>query len=619
MFQTGIFITVCLSTLLIVAELALELGVDVTSNCTPVVRHGSLIDNANPIVSNLLPWHVPDIELSAYSLLLQMVKFRDGEIMHVSKGFPRRITNDLCVKCLPKPTLENTVASNCTVGPLEEVQGVSIGVMMSNGALLGIVTGINVTKESGNGTSVLKEYQGAGDLIQSVYHLGFATFFSKEEGSSFSELSDGKQVQYWEYANQEHISHLVNAAFIAYEKHHQSNGTNQDGNTNYGIPNISADAIIIEPARGPVYRRNISCTTNRIYMGQFIRALLIYRTIQMDNIELHMDMMSQRESNRSNNNDLFDPLTVADVYRAILAVKIGELMPETEIGEFFEYPRCASYNWIFAIPTLTTLFLINALGLFVSSTGKNEDGDINGGIKTPTNIENALNLLRDGDSFLNSKAVSDGSSVEWNGRKKGMKAKANRKDANELSDETSVANHDNYSTKSSKVTENSPSIAGFMSTRKQFPCPWHGNQTLFSNGKFIMYLDDLNKQSPTKVPRNQEINTIENSKDSLESICSQSESESEISEFSISKNRHNGNSITNNISTNPDITKNIYKNENVNSFRRHDRRFGKIPWLKEANQIVFFRDQYNEVSGLQVLSFEESPAGQQHSSDIALP
>lgn len=561
----------------------LELGVDVTSNCTPVIRNGPLIGDTIQL-STKLSWHVPDIELSAISFMLQLVSFRDGDFTHISHGFPRRITNDLCVKCLPQATKTNTIASGCTVGPAKPVHGVSIGVKMTDGAFLAVVTGMNVTSsvvEDGKNRRVVRQFHGMGDVTRTVHTQYVVTFVSKDENVPDKEQSSGHTLQYWEYSNQDHISKLCNAA----------------------IDRQKTDTpIVTEVANGPVYRRSITCDTNTVHMTQFMRALLVYRTVQMENIQRPAEFIpvagtvsnategrSTTNSNRKRNGS-FDALTVSDVYRAILAVKVAEELPadsEVASGTFFEYPQCATYNWRFAIPTVVALLCIALLGMSVlhmrskpakgnksfmcSAKGTKGDGDGS----TEEKIGAALKMLQDSDSF-----ISDASSAASH------TTCGNSIHAVRLMDKCDDLMH-------RKRLPSDVSSIGACGDFDALSIPSTSTSTTSSdsdgshNGFCTINMDQLTTNaSAPPVPTSQQHGggLVTHTRIVL----------------SDSGSLHGGDQM---LATHG-------SGRGTNSVERmNGRRLWSLPCLAEANQIVVMRNERNEVSGIRVIPFEESPAG----------
>ena len=155
----GILLTVILSTALVFAELSLELGVDVTHKCRPVITKGFLIeDRDGPRPDEIPP---TDIELSSLSFHLQNVKFVEGtDFSHVATGFPREITNELCVSCLPEPSEENTIAEKCKIEqPIEIYEGF-LGIKRTESAYATVAYEIIQVDQDGKNTT----YRGEGRL-----------------------------------------------------------------------------------------------------------------------------------------------------------------------------------------------------------------------------------------------------------------------------------------------------------------------------------------------------------------------------------------------------------------------------------------------------------------------
>lgn len=516
--------------------------------------------------------------------MLQLVSFRDGDFTHISHGFPRRITNDLCVKCLPKATPSNTIASGCTVGPARPVHGVSIGVKMTDGAFLAFVTGMNVTSFGSDGSNggkknqrVVREFHGMGDVTRTVHTQYVVTFVSKDDRVEDKEQSSGHTVQYWEYSNQDHISKLCNAAI---EK--------QDTDT----------PIVTEVTKGPVYRRSITCDTNTVHMAQFVRALLVYRTVHMENIQRPAEFIPVRTTTAEGNSDnkngkgsgSFDPLTVSDVYRAILAVKVAEELPaesDVENGSFFEYPQCATYNWRFAIPTAVALLSIALLGMSVLCmrlkpvTGHGAVGCSDNGTEGEK-IGAALKMLQDSDLFIvdaSNTAVPSGTcgnAVSAVGSHDTCDDSMHRKRiSTDASSIGACGDFDAHSATSSSFATSSDSDSVHTQC----------------NSSNTINMDELTAHASTPdVPPSQHGGGL-------------------ITYNSIvlrdSGSMHGGDRMP--------VRHGSARGSHVVSAnageRTNGRRLWSAPWLAEANQIVVVRDERNEVSGIQVIPFEESPAG----------
>lgn len=379
--STAIFLTLVVHISLFVSEIIIGFGVDSADNCPPGLRWGTVISKRNINIP-------PEIKIVPVAYNLMALEFADGEFEHVLSGYPRRIHSELCVSCLPARSDENTILAGCSIRHEKEydVGELSIGVLKAERTFGTVVFGFREEIEPNRNFTTMPSLNISdfGDhTFNGKNYFGF--FFSPVFETNATDITNGTNsnntngntstntpnnnqnnnksnngrtqgqprdtlentdepetlngtVRYLEYGNQVHLEEL----FLRAE-----NNTNEQ-------EKIEA---VWEPTRSRVTSKIISCENNSMVDGAFIRGLLVYRSVFVENIDLvHFNNETER----------FRNLSVADIYRSALALKAVE-DPDIEADEnvttgmYKEFTSCGQFNWIFAIPTgvclILTLFL----------------------------------------------------------------------------------------------------------------------------------------------------------------------------------------------------------------------------------------------------------------------
>lgn len=320
-----ILLAVVLSNSLILAELVLELGVDVTSSCNAVSTKEHTIQNMDLV-------NIPtDVELAAVVSRLQHVRFSNGDFTYVTTGFPKDFDENLCLSCLPSADENNTIAKGCKIDPPKQYNNAFVGLKTTMKGFGTIATGVEIVDERGR----KKRYKGDGDMILNVRNEYSVMVFQNSSNS----------IIYWEYNHQEHIARMFNRSKQEQPKE------------------------VWEKARGPVFSHRISCEMNKVEQAPFKRALLAYRSVQLEQVP--------NASHYNETSQMFERMTKGDIYRAIIALKsVENVRTEVDKEDVMVYPQCATYNMVFAIPTLimmTSILVLLCVTLYLKERDCDND------------------------------------------------------------------------------------------------------------------------------------------------------------------------------------------------------------------------------------------------------
>lgn len=339
-----ILLAVILSNSLILAELVLELGVDVTSSCHVVRTKGHIIEDKDLV-------NIPtDVELASFAYRLQHVHFPKNDFTYVTTGFPKDFDENLCLSCLPQPNENNTIATGCEIEPPKQHNDAFVGLQTTVKAFGTVAAGFKIVDKRGR----LKTYRGDGDMTLNLRNEYSVMLFRS--------LSDS--VIYWEYNHQKHIKAMFRRIKRAQPKE------------------------VWERARGPVFSHRIVCKENNIVQAQFKRTLLAYRSVQLERVT--------NSSHYNKTSQMFERMTKGDIYRAIIALKsVEDVKKEGKMEDVFVYPQCATYNMVFAIPTLIMMASILVL-LCVTLYLKERDCDN----EKLQQLSEYLHVLNDSESII---------------------------------------------------------------------------------------------------------------------------------------------------------------------------------------------------------------------------
>ena len=175
-------------------------------------------------------------------------------------------------------------------------------------------------------------YRGKGDLTKNIGKHFSVILFTPGIPGCEDEETESDEVYYWEYNDQEHLGEMLNSS------------KNQNE--------------IKVRTKSPISRYRISCQVNRVNRTAFRRALLAYRSVQVEK--------TTDPANYYKETGRFDKLNESDIYRAILALKATEDVNQPlQEGEYKVFGQCASFNWIPAIPTIIIMAVILFPGLMI--------------------------------------------------------------------------------------------------------------------------------------------------------------------------------------------------------------------------------------------------------------
>lgn len=304
----AILLVVVLTILMVPAELVTELGIGVTSTCTPTAQIGPVIADGDVTDSFCT------VELAGLAFFLQSTNFTDGPLNSVVAGVPRTITGTECISCLRD---NPDIISGCSVS-LERIYApgeLNVSVMTTSGPFETVVSSFNETDPGG------ASYSQRGDVTRNSLHWAAFMFHPKPNTS--------KDVLYLEYSDQQHIVELDEMA----------------------KPTLNQPAS--SPTRSKVHMYSISCPVNKINRDSFLHALMVYRTIQLENPVRPIPFLTEDEQ--------FKKITPETVYRSVLGMKIVDDVHEN--GEFYRFTVCGKYNILFLIPIGVCVVLITLVGI----------------------------------------------------------------------------------------------------------------------------------------------------------------------------------------------------------------------------------------------------------------
>lgn len=296
------------------AELITELGVDVSERCSPVKERGPVI------AKNDASQNYTSIELGGMAFFLQSTNFAEAPFTRIQAGIPRSITGKECISCL-KGSNYPDIMSGCAVklDRIYQAGELSVTIETTSGPFKTITTSFNETKQNGVSYNA-HEDKGMGDITRNGEHWASVMFHPRPNRE--------KEVLYLEYTNQEHIDSLFQKA-------------------------VKSKQPVSETTRSGVRMYSISCSTNKLSPHHFTKALMVYRTIQLEN--------PVRPAQYQEKEDKFVEIEPETVYLSVLALKIVD--DEHEIGDYYRYTTCGKYNMVFIAPLLACIAVILILGI----------------------------------------------------------------------------------------------------------------------------------------------------------------------------------------------------------------------------------------------------------------
>lgn len=316
------------------SELVSEVGVDVSKECKPILRKGS-------VIADEFSGRVTDVELAASAFYLQSITFLDGNLPFVPANFPRNVTSSVCLKCFD-PSDKARALDKCVVNDDRVYQPgeLDVNVETTSGAFGTITRGFREVNtkfiDGENITTYGVNFNGTGDLTRNGNHCAAFMVQSRPVGSRV-------ELVYLEYSHEDHCGRLI------------SDATKRFNNTEEGVQ----QAPIWNLTEGTVRTQVISCGINKIQENWFRSAVRVYRTMQLENTINPMEYIT--EENR------FKALTVDDVYRSVLSMKVIDDVGKT--GSYYEYTECGYYKFQFIAPFAGSLFIIFVLGIASCCTG----------------------------------------------------------------------------------------------------------------------------------------------------------------------------------------------------------------------------------------------------------
>lgn len=330
-FSTAaILLALLANILLIVSEFICEAGVDQSSHCTPVEVNGVVISEGDVAGSSTF------VEMGGSAFYLLNMTFADGPLKRVPAGLPRHLTGNECLKCMDSNVKKYPdIISGCVVeaGKTYEAGELSIGVR-SGSPSSGIVTD-SFREEGGEKQDIKSKF---GDLTRNGEN--YSTFLFREYPSSG--MSDRK-IEYFEYSHQQECEELREEA------------------------KAGKGEVIWRKTVTTVETQIISCKVNKVKMKHVLMAMFVYRTIQLEN-NVHPALFLA-EKHR------FVPISVEDVYRAVLGMKVIDDSQNKE-GIYMVYTTCGVYSWLFLLPYFIILSVMLLLAVVAAARAPRETDGI---------------------------------------------------------------------------------------------------------------------------------------------------------------------------------------------------------------------------------------------------
>lgn len=328
----AILFTIICTVFLITSEITAELGLDTSKKCGPKKEHGLVVSGGK---SNR---KYTDVELGMSAGVLQGVFFLgspDGKLSSLPVGLPKHITGKECIECLynESSTDETYLARGCSIQHKSSYMAgeLEVGVKTTDGAFKTISLGFRGTDRN----NVF--YWGMGDLTSNGKRM--ATFVIGSDNID-GEVNNETRFTYIEYSNQEHVADMLKRA---------QEDKGQD---------------IWEAIRSIVFVQEIHCDVNMLDVHEFEKALMIYRTIQLENPAPLAEFYDDRQ--------WFKPLTSDDLYRAVLAMKIMD--DDGKMDDYYVYTECGVYDWTYIAPILgiIAIILLLCVSSFILSSAMRE-------------------------------------------------------------------------------------------------------------------------------------------------------------------------------------------------------------------------------------------------------
>lgn len=392
-FEKKVVSLTLVSTLLFIgSELVVELGVSVRKRCSPIYVEG-------PIIKWNYTNDPPVVETAPFAFLLNQITFLDGDFEYIAEGFPKNINDTLCISCLKNdfPRHNNStrvIIADCDVTEHRNYSlgQLDVGIKLTSNPFGTVTVGFAEKNQDGNHSRC---YCGNGDLTKN-HNRTFSTilFHNVPVGedhdedeeivadnnnstcncdepnffeNKFQESNTTGHVLYFEYNNQTHIDRLFAMA---------------QGNK-------SRPHVIWESTQGVTYVQKISCDTIAMNVESLNRALLVLRSIQVEN--------GLNPAPFNYTTDRFDIFKKKDIYNAVLSVKAAEDTQNAEddeeknnknnMGSYQIYKECGVFDTKYAIPTILSAVAILILGAISAARLKQSRGHENAQQLALTNFQ----------------------------------------------------------------------------------------------------------------------------------------------------------------------------------------------------------------------------------------
>lgn len=289
-----------------------------TTRAGPVIRGGDVDIEVIPV------------ENSASAFYLQNLHYL-GNLKTLSAGTPVSLNPNICLDCLQQ-SRHQPILDRCSVTPsrIYPKGSLEVGVQAGDTSFGTIAVGFRNKK---------KKFSGPGDLAH--YNITFEIFTFFDENKSENPDSNPPIVKYFAYNHQKHCNDLVKKAKAARKT--------KDG----------GDGIVWARTKAPVRTFQIRCGTCQLSGKSLTKALMVYRTMQIENSITRTKFHSRGSGDEKEG--FFEMMTANDIIRAVLSVKIMDDLPGW--GEFVEFSQCTTYNWIFVLPLVLSLMMVLVLNV----------------------------------------------------------------------------------------------------------------------------------------------------------------------------------------------------------------------------------------------------------------
>lgn len=340
-----VWFTALISFLLLLSENVVELGIKQSQQCSPDERPALVSD------SDASQRHENQSDLRKMAALVLPVlstTFPTGDLKVLPDGFPRNVTEDLCVQCLDDtyPVLRNCQVEEHRAPYEAGTLDVVLQTKKSHafGTLTKAFKSENVSFE-GEGDFTMRTVLGEGENASSS--CAAYVFSSLATATSTSPKTSGKK--------SECNSFGYNSLSFLYMEYSVSNETLCKDMIDKSKERAEQGVACLG-TKGPVFSQNILCDIRNdtsFSKHSILEALAVYRSVQLENVIVQMKRIESEKR--------FPKIKADDIYRAVLVLMTAQGAFKNGTAKY--YTKCGAYTFSFVIPLFTTTLALLAFRL----------------------------------------------------------------------------------------------------------------------------------------------------------------------------------------------------------------------------------------------------------------